>query len=225
MNTKLLKALKDVQFRTPLRKHLFYRYEYFFHPAELAFLCNSLEETAEVPGDIVEIGCAQGASTVFLNKHRQWLESQDRFSTEKIYTCIDTFAGFTSEDIEYEENERGKKGETYDQFRINDIRWFDTMLEFNRIDRIKTIEADAGKFDYPTLKHLSFGLLDVDLYTPIREALKGCYPLLSEGGILIVDDCKPEQKWDGAYQAYQEFREEIGADEEIHFDKFGLIRK
>src|SRR5438045_9739817 len=92
---------KEVQFRTPLRRYFFHRYTYMFSPAQLAFLCSCLEQAVAVPGGICEIGCAQGASTVFLNRHLDWLE------VTRPYTAVDTFGGFTEEDVT-KEIERGK---------------------------------------------------------------------------------------------------------------------
>jgi len=45
------------------------------------------------------------------------------------------------------------------------------MLQ-NAITRVKSIEADVNQYDLRTLGPLSFCLLDVDLYRPIRKSLK-----------------------------------------------------
>src|SRR5437762_1498413 len=63
----LRRLIRRILFQTPLRPSLLYRYEYFFWPRELAFLCDQLAATLEVEGHFVEIGCARGATTVFLN--------------------------------------------------------------------------------------------------------------------------------------------------------------
>jgi hypothetical protein len=65
-------------------------------------------------------------------------------------------------------------------------------------------------------------LLDVDLYIPIRDSLPKIYAAMSPGGVLIVDDCQPNELWDGAIQAYEEFIKEKGIPQEIAFDKLGM---
>lgn len=47
---------------------------------------------------------------------------------------------------------------------------------------------------------------------------------MSSGGIIVVDDCKPAELWDGALQAYEEFVEQKGLSNEIAAGKLGIIR-
>ena len=95
-----------------------------------------------------------------------------------------------------------------------------------RHHRVKSIEADVNQYDLRTLGPLSFCLLDVDLYRPIRKSLKELYDVLSPGGIMVVDDCDESNRvWDGADQAYKEFMKDAGRPIEIRHGKLGLIRK
>lgn len=88
--------IKSIAFRTGLHRMLFYRYDYMFRPRELALLVSSLTETHGQPGPILEIGCAAGHTTVYLNKHL------DDLADLRDYVCLDTFAGFTDADIAVE---------------------------------------------------------------------------------------------------------------------------
>ena len=199
MNDTLVKAIKNLQFLSPFRRYFFYRYQYLFTPAQLAYLCSCLDRTRDVPGTIVEVGCAAGNTTVFLNKHLDSLESQKR------YICIDTFEGFMTEDIRTEA-ERGKKMEEYTTaFAVNDKRWFDFTMASNNVTRVTSIKADAKTVDYTAYAPLSFCLVDVDLYEPVKAVLEKVHPLMSKGGIIVVDDCKANVAYDGALQAFQEF--------------------
>ena len=45
------------------------------------------------------------------------------------------------------------------------------------------------------------------------------------GGIIIVDDVGENNIWDGAYQAYVEFCEELNISPEIVGNKSGIIQK
>ena len=82
-----------------------------FTPAQLAFLVRCLDETEGVPGTIVEIGCATGRTTVFLNKHL------DEVHSSRGYVCIDTFSGFTEDDVSFETSQRGKANSALTGFR------------------------------------------------------------------------------------------------------------
>ncbi len=96
----------------------------------------------------------------------------------------------------------------------------------NNITGICSIETDVNEYDLTTLGPLSFVLLDVDLYRPIRKALPELYQVLSPGGIMVVDDCDPSSdRWDGSDQAYKEFMEERSLPSQIIYGKLGIIRK
>jgi hypothetical protein len=47
--------------------------------------------------------------------------------------------------------------------------------------------------------------------------------LIVKGGIIVVDDCRPNQLFDGAYKAYIEFIEKHQLPEKIILDKLGII--
>ena len=102
----LANLLKSAAFHTGLHRLIFYRYDYMFRPRELALLVSSLTETHGQQGPILEIGCAAGHTTVYLNKHL------DDLMDSRDYVCLDTFAGFTDEDIAVEV-ERGHESSRY----------------------------------------------------------------------------------------------------------------
>ena len=70
---------------------------------------------------------------------------------------------------------------------------------------------------------LAVVLLDVDLYLPTLRTLEAIYPLLVPGGVILVDDCQPDQVFDGALQAYSEFTEARNLPFEVVGGKAGLI--
>lgn len=216
--------LKRLQFHTPLRQRMVQRYEYFFWPAELAFLCDLMVQGIREGGIALEVGCAQGATTLFLNNHLTWAQLYQGLRDDVGFACLDTFSGFTSEHVLYEQRQRGKQN-SYDDYQINSPEWFEYMLKLNGIKRVDVIQGDAAKFDYTTLGTLGFCLLDVDLFLPTQAALPRIYEQLRPGGIIIVDDCQPEQRYDGSRQAYLEFMSALGREPEIHHRKFGLVRK
>ena len=220
LHSMLIKLIKGIQFNSPFRRYCFPHYTYNFSPPQLMFLCQCIEETRDVTGGIVEIKCAAGATTVFLNKHL------DALGAEKSYVAIDTFSGFVSEDIDYEVKSRGVARNLYSGFQANSRKWFDWTMRHNGISRVTSFKADINSFDIRSLRPLSFTLLDVDLYRPITKALAELFEILEPGGIIVVDDCDSVNiRWMGAGQAYAEFMSEISQDARIVHVKLGVIRK
>jgi O-methyltransferase len=220
MNPQVAKFVKEAQFQSPLRRYFFPRYAYNFSPPQLNFLCQCIEETAHLDGSIAEVGCFDGSATVFLNKY------MDAKGIEKNYFAVDTFSGFVPEDIRVEVDERGKSRSMFNGFQSNKKKWFDGTMRQNGVTRVHSIQADVNEYDLTTLGPLSFCLLDVDLYRPIRKSLGELYEMLIPGGIIVVDDCDVSvERWDGADQAYKEFMKERNQPINIVHGKLGQIRK
>ncbi len=220
MNPKFVKLIKEVQFNSPFRRYFFPRYAYNFSPPQLCFLCQCVEDTKDIEGAVFEVGCASGSTTVFINKY------MDAQNIKKDYYAIDTFSGFIAEDIEFEVANRDKVRERYTGFQANKKKWFDGTMLQNGITRVKSIEADVNNLDLKALGPLSFSLLDVDLYRPMKKALPELYDVLTPGGIIIVDDCNSSDTlFDGSDQAYKEFMKDINQAVHIIYGKLGVIRK
>ena len=218
MQSKLKRILGQIVFNTPLREYLFYKHKFMFTVPQLIFLCECVEQ---VKGAIAEVGCANGRTTVFINKY------MDAQRIEKKYYAVDTFSGFVAEDINYEFLERNKKPSYFPiTFHENMKKWFEYTMNLNSIRRVVAIQADVNKLDLTTLGALSFVLLDVDLYRPVKKSLPELYEALAPNGILIVDDCDSrDMSWDGSYQAYIEFMKEINQPIKIVYDKLGVVKK
>jgi O-methyltransferase len=182
---------------TPLRRLAFYRYWYNFTPEQLGFLVSCINQTREVPGDIFEVGCANGHTACFLNQHLQ------AAGIAKDYYCVDTFDGFTKQDTTYEVTVRGKHPRHLGGFRSNSVKWFKYTLKVNSCKRVHCVQADIQHYDFA--RPISFCMLDVKLYRPTRIALEKVWPVLSPGGMIVVGECKPGTSFDGAMQACEEF--------------------
>lgn len=214
--SRLIENATAALWRTPLRRFgMYYRYVYNFTPEQLGFFVECLSKTRAVPGDILEIGCANGATACFLNRHMQVT------GIDKNYFCVDTFSGFTESDIRFESEKRGKQRSMFKGFRRNSIERVEYMLKQNGCSNAFCIETDVK--DYVVQNPVSFCLLDVDLYLPTRDALKKVWSQLSPGGMIVVDDCVPNNMFDGALQAYEEFRHAIGAKADFRLSKLGVI--
>lgn len=220
VRSAVYRLAKELLYRTPLKKRIFhfYQHTYMYEPDQLLFLCQCIEQVKDVPGAFMEIGCAKGHTTVFLNRF------MDRLGMERKYFAIDTFSGFTESDIRYETKQRNKSHH-YGDFRVNDKKWFDHTMKMNAIGRVESWKGDAKNFDFSQAGPIAFCLLDVDLYEPTRDILPRVYERLAPGGIIVIDDCKVDSKWDGALYAYQEFVSKRGLQENILCDKLGFIKK
>lgn len=198
---------------------IFSVYNYMFEPQQLRFLMDCIQNTASVNGCCVEAGCAKGDTTAFL---RRWM---DDLGIKKEYIAIDTFSGFPVNHTEYESSHRGKPRTIRDAFTLNKRSWFDYSLKLANVTNVKSIEADVADFDFDGISPISFCLLDVDLYLPIKQCLPNIYRNMSRGGIIVVDDCQSDNIYDGAMQAYHEFMTSIGAQQRIECGKLGVISK
>lgn len=201
--------------RSRVGRYLTYRYDYSFTPSQLGFLVSCLDATSEVAGRIVEVGCAYGHTTVFLNKHLQ-----DR-GMNKEYICVDTFSGFTEADIRHEHEQRGKTS-AYRGFADASLDAFHRTMRVNKVE-VGIIQGDVCEMNLADYAPISFALLDVDLYRPMSHALGQLYEALSPGGRIVVDDCQEHPLWDGALQAYEEFIDLHNQPRRIEFGQFGVI--
>jgi len=180
-------------------------------------LVSCLTRTHGMSGPILEIGCAAGHTTVFLNKHL------DDLADPRKYICIDTFTGFTEQDIIVEDG-RGKDPGLYQNlFRSYRKSWFDQTMINNGVSRVASFQADVNSFDFSPLDDISFCLIDVDLTRPVLRSLEEVVPRMAPGGIVVVDDCSANDKFDGALSGYLEFVGEHGFPVDIREGKLGMI--
>ena len=212
--------LKELSYRTGvLRKRFFSVYPYMFTPGQLMFIGETCRGVRDVPGCCLEVGCAYGATTVFLRK----LLAEEGIARD--YVAVDTFSGFVPEHVSFEVNTRRKSAAIRDIFSGNKRVWYETTLAVDDVAGVRAITADAATFDYTALGPVAFCLLDVDLYIPIRDALPKIVRQLAPGGVIVIDDCSPGGDWDGALQAYQEYCAATGTPVDIRCGKLGIIRK
>jgi len=67
--------------------------------------------------------------------------------------------------------------------------------------------------------------VDLDLYLPMKVALKEVFFCLSRGGILVADDCQPNINYDGALQAFTEFTKDHKLPLRIDLNRLGVAVK
>ena len=195
------------------------RYIYNIEPIQLSALIFEIDRLKDKKGNIVEIGVARGLTTLFMSQHILNEGLQDNLS---IY-AIDTFNSFTNSDLEYEVQERGKSLDELEAFNYNDFDvWKSNFKQYNFV---KPIQEDCSEVDYQEISPIKISFLDVDLYLPTKKALKKIYQATIEGGVIFVDDVRENNNYDGAYQAYMEFCNEMDISPKIIGNKCGVIYK
>ena len=174
--------------------------------SKLANLANlSLKE---VPGIVIEAGCALGGSSIVLcaAKHKD--------KPLRIYDVFGMIPSPTEDDDQdvhnrYEIIKNGKspgiKGDLYygysDDLYNKVIRSFLEMgypIEENNVSLIKGLVQDTLYVE----EKVSLVHIDVDWYEPVKVCLERIVPKLSKGGAIVVDDylC-----WSGCKKAVDEY--------------------
>lgn len=217
MNLK--EQIKYVTYRLPVISRLMAPdYPYKVNPGELSAMVQLIETSRAAGGAVVEIGVAQGNSSVFFLEHLRTMKD------DRPLMLFDTFAGFTDDSIEVEVKQRGKSVSEYDKFRYGDEAKFQHNLRTAGYSSFKTIKGDASKFDWASIAPIGAVLLDIDLYAPTKAIMAAIYPHLCAGGGIVVDDCLANTPWDGSLQAYEEFIAEHGLPFERAGQKGAVVR-
>ncbi len=216
----LSSIIKNTLARTSFGSNLlFQRYHYMFTPLQLKALIEIAENTKDITGCYVEVGCAYGATTVLMSK-----TFQDLGIERRIY-ALDTFKGFVDSHAQHDIDLLGKDSSLKNDFKNNDESWMQASLRAGNVKNYVVHKCDATEFDYKICSPIAIALLDVDLYQPIYSILPKLYENLSPGGLIVVDDCAPSTKWEGALIAYQKFTSEMGIKQQIVNGKLGLIQR
>jgi len=193
-------------------------YPYIVEPIQLATFVNELDRVKNTSGSILEIGVSRGMTTRFICEH---LVASGR--TEERFCVIDTFESFVPKDVRYEVKHRGKApGEIWGFGYIDYDAW---KRNFRKFPFLCAHKADCSTFDYSLVSPIKFAFLDVDLYLATKAALSHIYANLVDGGVILVDDVMRPSRWDGAYQAYSEFCDELGLPFHQVGNKMGIIRR
>lgn len=135
----------------------------------LELLLECLLRTKGVEGDVLEMGCADGETSIYLERIIQAVMPRKKLH------LYDSFRGLP-EPSEYD-GEHFKKG----QMRCKKE---DVIKRFERIPEIH--EGWFEEQEYPD--KISFAFLDGDFYESILVSLQKVYPRLSKGGIITIHD-------------------------------------
>jgi len=150
-------------------------------------LINALEATAQIQGDIAEVGTYRGASARLL---RQYSDQR-----KTLHVC-DTFQGLP--DPKPEHDARFQRGE-----------FASSLAEVQGYLGHNGIQYHVGLFPQSADEKMSnstfsFVHLDVDLYEGTLGCLRFFYPRLSPGGILVSHDFGADRA-PGVVEAFKEY--------------------
>lgn len=184
-------------------------------------LINSIEYIVKkkIPGAFIECGVWRGGSSMISAITLQSLGSTDR----EIY-LFDTFQGMTeptANDIGYDSesakeklNKEKKNTGIWCYASLNDVK--QNMKSTNYpSEKIIYVEGPVEKTitkKFPD-KKIALLRLDTDWYESTKHELNYLFPLVSEGGIIIIDDYG---HWRGAKLAVDEYLQEHNINCYIH---------
>ena len=154
-----------------------------------------------VPGDIVECGAYRGGSTIALAAA----------TPSKAVYSFDTFGGMPTPGP-HDEHEEGDFLTTFEEVVLNTAPYPNIFLVRGRFaDTVPNFEARA----------ISLLYLDCDLYDSYRLCLTHFWPMVSPGGLVVLEDYKAID-CPGARKACDEFFP--AGDMRLFFD-FVTVRK
>lgn len=149
---------------------------------ELLVILDELEKVIRngVEGDVVELGCYEGSTSVLF---RQMLEELG--STKELHV-YDSFQGLPHKSPEDDSplGEAFLPGSLSAPVSVLEKKFSQAGLRYPVIH--KGWFADMTNHDMP--HQISFALADGDFYSSVKESLELVWPHLSRGGVIVVDD-------------------------------------
>lgn len=132
-----------------------------------------------VEGDVVELGCNVGTTSIFIS------QMINNFASNKNYHVYDSFEGLPEKvDKDLTNNDVYKKGScktTKDTF-INNFNKLNLSIPFIHIGWFSEIPDE----EYP--EKISFAFFDGDFYTSILDSFEKVYYKVQKGGIIVIHD-------------------------------------
>src|ERR1700733_14570490 len=216
----ILKNVIRRNMKMTLAPLLYRNYPIGLQPPRLYLWMDALYKTRHLSSPIVEVGVAAGGTSAFSFKFLRQIDSR------RDYICVDTFNGFTKEQFA-EDVRLGNEWKKFTMFSANSQNLVRKVLKMHGAGDVKLIQGDISKIDKAKFpKSISACLLDVDLAVPIYDGLSLVWPLLEDGGVIVVDDCY-ESRGGGGWQAltgYRKFCQEMELDQHFFYGAAYLVK-
>lgn len=183
----------------------------FLSGSKLLFLEKRLNDVADIDGEYLEFGVALGGSAVLI---ANCAKLQDRR-----FKGFDVFGMIPRPDSEKDDESArdryriisegraiGHAGETYYGYRPNLLAEVSETLNDHGLPLSENVRLIEGLFENTwadaNVQSVAFCHIDCDWYQPVRFALEVVGPIISVGGIIVIDDY---YAWRSARLAADEF--------------------
>jgi hypothetical protein len=183
------------------------------HLGKLLSLYEAYRLVTELPGSVVELGVFKGESLLFFAKLMELLNVNDRSAR---VIGFDNFAGFPAlraedgaADARVDKRVGGWSSAGHREELLALINAFDHDRLAGHKARVELVEGDIAE-TVPAYAASPPGLrikllnLDCDLYEPTLAGLRHLYPLVVEGGVVLLDEYGFEQ-FPGESKAVEEY--------------------
>ncbi len=172
--------------------------------SRLYVLFDCLSRTEQLPGDVVEIGCASGGTSVRIARFLRETASSSRL------VAIDTFEGFVESQFDHD-TARGLGGHKRRAFSMNSSAFARRYAATSGFPTVDFVQGDICELELKALvDRIRVALVDVDLEIPTKASLDQVYPLLVPGGYIVVDDLENKGYGAGVKRAVETFCEDNG---------------
>jgi hypothetical protein len=185
-------------------------------------LCEALEMTRDLDGDVLEIGVYKGGSALTILNYLDIQQEGDKSAPQRSYIGLDTFTGFDYDAAESSPDLIWYK--THELFGLNQ-----TISEVqNLLNTCKTpsalfpIDICAENLPDKIIK-LSVVNVDVDMYESTKIALQKVSPFVQLGGVIICEDVTSTPALYGASLAVKQFIESIEGKNYLAIHKLGQL--
>ena len=137
---------------------------------------------ADVAGDIVELGCYIGTTTLFL---RRVLDATNQSTKRRLY-AYDSFSGLPEKTA----LDASGSGEQFKGGELT-VSKKQFLHEFQKANLNPPVTTKAWFSDITSGQlppNIAFGFLDGDFYESIIDSLRLVWPRLAAGGAIAIDD-------------------------------------
>jgi hypothetical protein len=158
-------------------------------PERLMLYFQTIIDTADVPGPVVEVGAHLCGTSILACRMMKNLR------IDKPYICVDTFRGFVPDQFKAD-IPKGTPARNSSLFADNSEGLARRILRMHKSTSIRLVAKDCSDItpdDFPD--GISTCLIDVDLSGPVYQALRRIWPLMNAGGRILVDDCSDTSSW------------------------------
>ena len=173
----------------------------------LISICLS-NEANNIPGIIVETGCALGGSSILMASVK---DKKRALRVYDVFGMIPPPSDKDGKDVHERYNvigsgkSKGIRGDNYYGYEedlynkvISSFNDYGYQIESNNIQLIKGLLQDTLKINEP----ISLAHIDVDWYEPVYISLERIEPYISIGGAIVLDDYFD---WSGCREATDEY--------------------